>query len=136
MKIINFWIKNINKKIDIDTLKNGNPGIGGTQFEVGLIAYYLNLFYQSDFKIVIYSDSNDLHSENIEIVKVDKFEEIFKKINKNEILIFSNADINPNYYDLIEQSGISSIAWIHNYLIYEHYVRLVKIPNIKRIIFF
>ena len=44
MKIA-FWIKSNERKINLDECQFGNPGLGGTQYEIGIVSTLLKLRY-------------------------------------------------------------------------------------------
>ena len=41
--MVSFWIKSNGKKYNLDDAEVGNPGIGGTQFELAIIPYMLTV---------------------------------------------------------------------------------------------
>lgn len=97
MKIA-FWIKSNERKINLDECQFGNPGLGGTQYEIGIVSTLLKLRYPN-LDITLYTDNQRIISEIIDLVYVKSIYEMIDLIErKHEILIFTQTDVNKNFY--------------------------------------
>ena len=134
MKIA-FWIKSNERKINLDECQFGNPGLGGTQYEIGIVSTLLKLRYPN-LDITLYTDNQRIISEIIDLVYVKSIYEMIDLIErKHEILIFTQTDVNKNFYCRIKEKDINAIAWVHNYLLYEEYKFITELSQIKKVIF-
>lgn len=130
-----FWLKNNGKTLNLDEFQYGNPGIGGTQFEIGMVSTLLQQMYEN-INVSLYTDSLQVKSNIIDVVYVESFDVMFKKIiNNNEVLIFTQSDVDKLFYQKLCTSNCVAIAWVHNFLLYSDYLNLAKISNIKKIVF-
>lgn len=134
-KRIAFWIKNLKKGINIDECVLGNPGIGGTQFEILYVATNLKLLYP-EMEITLYSNIQEISSQILSVSIVQNYDDLFFRISGNsEILVFTNPDVDAEFYRLLEEKQIPCVAWIHNYLKYDEYKAIKNSMSIKNIVF-
>jgi len=83
-----------NRNIDASNPELGNPGIGGLQFQMVLLAYFLSK-EKPDWQIYCFSESDILLSENLNFVKIN--EGIFlDTINSLYIDILVSPNLEPS----------------------------------------
>ena len=136
MKIgICFEGRNLNG-IDYSNPENGNPGVGGTTYLQLLLSYYLSKDY-SDLNINLYTVNKQKLPNNIKQVVMKNDLEIIKQAEKDsvDLFIFIAARKNKDFYECLNNSKLSCIAWVHNYINYEEANRLHTCKAIKRIVF-
>ena len=86
--------------------------------------------------ITLYTDNQRITSDIIDLVYVKSIYEMIDLIEKkNEVLIFTQTDVNKNFYCRIKEKNINAIAWVHNYLLYEEYKFIEELSQIKKVIF-
>ncbi|MBK0291290.1 glycosyltransferase family 4 protein [Bacillus sp. S34] len=100
--------------VDLKNPELGNPGIGGTQFMIWQLSYYLKKVTDND--IYVLSPNIDKLPDSLHSIKVDN---IFEAINYSktmgaDIFVFRSVS-DSKVYDLIESIALKSIAWGHNF---------------------
>ncbi|MDO4924984.1 MAG: glycosyltransferase family 4 protein [Turicibacter sp.] len=101
---------------DFSNPDNGNPGIGGTEFMIWSIAYYLNKYY-SNLKVILLAPFIDSMPDSLECVQCqDALEgvKICKEIN-GDIFIFKGPYHDKTLFNLIDNLKVKSVMWSHNY---------------------
>lgn len=123
-------------KIDFSKLEEGNPGVGGTEFLLIQLSYYL-IKYCKDIDIVIYNSNSIILPDMIKQVIVENDVDVLEKVKEDniDILIFVPKSRGSNYYKKLDQLNIKSIAWVHNYIDYLSIKQLQKCNSVKRIVF-
>ena len=101
--------------IDARNLINGNPGIGGTQYLMLLLAYYLST--DDKYNITLIGNRKIVGLNKCRHLLVDSDEEIFDK------LLFHHIDIliiHHYPYSILKEALMNApfkiIVWCHNYL--------------------
>ena len=120
-------------KVDISELSKGNPGIGGTQYEMFLLAYLMFTRNKDiDFHLVLTHKQNGFVFPNIHII--DKFEDIFSfcEVNSVDVAIMRE---NKRYNLIKELTKTKVIFWVHNFISYPVVHQIGLEDNIKRVIF-
>ncbi|MDK0627472.1 glycosyltransferase family 4 protein [Clostridium perfringens] len=111
-----FYLENEKiKDVDMTNPDNGNPGIGGTQYMIWIISFYLNKFY-SDLEVVLLANDINNLPKDIKSIKVNDITEaaiLSKKMNL-DIFIFRVVE-NKFLYELLDKINLKSIAWAHNF---------------------
>lgn len=133
MKIVLFIDNHSMDNVDISSLPKGNPGIGGTQYEMFLLAY---LMFQKqneiDFQLVLTHKQAGFDFQNIFIV--NQYTDIFSYCEDNAIDILIMRE--NKYFDLIHQlTNTKVVFWIHNLIGYPIVKRIGSEKNIKRVVF-
>lgn len=108
-----------NKKlshIDFSNPEKGNPGIGGTQFMIWTISYYLNKLYK-DMEIVLLAPSIDTMPKDLKCIECESHMEGLRKCKEinGDIFIFKGPYHDKALFDLIDELRIKSIMWSHNF---------------------
>lgn len=133
MKVVLFIDNHSMDKVDISELSKGNPGIGGTQYEMFLLAYLMFIRNKDiDFHLVLTHKQNGFDFPNIHVI--DRFDDVFSfcEVNKVDVAIMREN----NRYNLIK--GLTKtkvIFWVHNFISYPVVRQIGLEDNIKRVIF-
>lgn len=129
-----YILLNNNVKLNkIDKIADGNPGIGGTQYLILLLFYYLSIHYKGKCKLITTCES--LKDNNI--INITKLDDVFDVIKNNsgKLIFVPNEIKESSFYKKIEDYNIYSIAWIHNYINYKLMDILTFNKSIKDIVF-
>jgi glycosyltransferase involved in cell wall biosynthesis len=123
--------------IDLSNPMSGNPGIGGTQYEIILLAHTLaNTF--SNLKVVIFSNNRcQLHNKNIKLILTKSYDDLILFSNNYMVdyLVLTNMDINENVCELLDAYNVKAISWTHVYIDYRQANLIYNTKNILRNIF-
>lgn len=118
---------------DIDIIKNGNPGIGGSEYLLLQLFYYLS--NDNEYNCKLYTLGAKVHNKSATSVESD-LDAIKKSIeDKIDIFVFIPKVKKREFYDELENKKLQSIAWVHNYISYKVIKSLQKCTMIKRVIF-
>ncbi|WP_053991028.1 glycosyltransferase family 4 protein [Mangrovimonas sp. TPBH4] len=127
------------ENVDLRFPEKGNPGVGGTQFNILTLAYYYNRQYK-DSKIVLMVESLINLPDEIIAVKVSNENEAIEYCSKNAFDIYVYVPAGPTLYKReeifkdFEGSNLKVIAWAHNTPQENVLGKIVESPNIKRVI--
>lgn len=119
---------------NIEETRLGNPGVGGTEYLLLQLFYYLSQYYPELEPVFLTTDTMLKGKNIIEVKNEDDILPTMKKIG-SDLLIFIPKDRSNEFFVQLEREGIYSIAWVHNYLSYQVMDRLEKCEAVKRIIF-
>lgn len=126
----------LESKIDItniDIVKNGNPGIGGSEYLLLQLFYYL--LGDGEYNCRLYTKGAIVHNKYASSVDSD-LTALKKAIeDKIDIFIFIPKNKDNDFYNELEHQKLKSIAWVHNYISYKVIKSLQKCSMIKRVIF-
>ena len=103
--------------IDYTNILQGNPGIGGSEFQVILNAYLLSLNPQ--YKVYLFAQTKSIFPKEIEIICEKDFKQCIHLCKKYEIKYFIFKEQPHWITDKCFQDiplGINLIAWCHNFL--------------------
>lgn len=96
----------------------GNPGIGGTQFLLFSLPYYLDKYFQNEFEFLILADFDKPVITEFEVVKVNSLTDAAEKSKEMacELFIFRPTSDNEtvNLLEKIKVLKIKTIAWSFN----------------------
>lgn len=134
MKVF-FYFDNLKKKdIDFSVPENGNPGVGGTEFMIWSISYYLNLYF-NDIDIYLLAPVIDKLPKNIKCIKCDSIYDSVKFADKmkSDILVLRGAHCRESeLFDLIDNLKVKTIMWCHNFEQYDYLKLANRTKYIKR----
>ncbi len=111
---IGFYLENDNlETVRFDLIEQGNPGCGGTQYTFMLAAFDLMKASQD---VVVYVKSNGIFPEDLNVVKVNDFEQALEISVLEERYLVFRPHIFENEFirlsnPLLEKSRL--IAWLH-----------------------
>lgn len=117
-----FYLNNkYNVGIDYSIPEKGNPGIGGTQYMVWTISYYLNKLYK-DIEVIVLANRIESLPKSIKCYECSDLKDsirIAKQLN-SDIFIFENVSEQTykdkkSIYNLIDELELNSIMWAHVY---------------------
>ena len=114
---IGFLLENKNiKNVDCSTPQNGNPGIGGTEYSILSVAYYLGKHYKDNYKIFIFAEDIKQLPENTINIQIDDRYNLFEKVKKQniDILVLRTTE-ELEIFKLINLYKIKTIMWSHNF---------------------
>ena len=101
--------------INLSNPLNGNPGIGGTQFMIWMISYYLKLKYEY-LNVILLANEIDYLPNNLECIKVNNIYDAARKSKEELVDIFIFRSVaEDEFYKLIDKLQLVSIAWAHNF---------------------
>lgn len=119
--------------VDYSNPKGGNPGIGGTQYMIWTVSYYIQQIY-SDIEVIVLAPIIDKLPLEIKSYQSDSIIDAVK-ISKEldvDILVFRDVSNNKKIYDEIDRLQINCIRWAHNYDNEETLKNVSKCKYIKR----
>jgi len=118
---------------DLTAPREGNNGIGGTQYCFLLLA---GEAAARGHEPVFYLFEDRQLPEGVCAVRVENWIEAVRRAKKDriDVLIFK-ADPNGELLEEMEKSGLKCIAWAHNFLGAEELMRLNRSACIKRVVF-
>lgn len=119
---------------NLQEIEEGNPGIGGTEYLLIQLFYYL-CKYHPEMKVQYLCTDTSLRGEHIIAVR-DALDAI-RVADENEggIFIFVPKDRERSFYDCLEKTKLKAIAWVHNFTTYYVLDDLKKCSTIKRVVF-
>lgn len=114
--------------------ERGNPGVGGTQYCVGMLIRYLSM--KQDSELTVYQFGNTLLPEGVKKEKVGSLEQCFEMGERTQldVLIVTHALLPQSCLAQIATS-LKLIVWVHNYLSYEQTELFSRCPAVKRVVF-
>lgn len=124
------------KKIDLNEINKGNPGIGGTQYLFLLIVKYLNIYYGNGFA-TLFTDSNfKASNEDIPISYASSLDEGIEKCKKDkvDIMVINCNDVNKDNEKVFKNTNINIIVWAHNTVPFLAQKIINKYDSIKKIV--
>ncbi len=106
------------RDVELSNPEIGNPGIGGTQFLLFSLPYYLNKYYKDKLEIILFAEYEKAINTDYKVLAVDNLIDaaqeakniscdmiVFRPSYDNETLAFLNE---------IKKLKIKAIAWMHN----------------------
>lgn len=133
MRIVLFIDNHSMGDVDISNLYFGNPGIGGTQYEMFLLAkLMLENDKSNEFKLLLTNPQRGFTGDKVFVL--EKFDDVFEYCDCHSIDILIMRE--NKKIDLIEKlTNTKVIFWIHNFISYDLVRMIGKSKNIKRVIF-
>ncbi len=134
MKIA-FYLDNKNiRNIDMTMPEQGNPGIGGTEYIIHAITYYLTKEKNKAFQLILGSTSIDNLSPIIHSIKCTSISDLMYK-EKPDFVIFKYE---PHLYKeasiCAKEGATKLIPWAHNFIKRSELTKLANNPLVSRII--
>lgn len=116
MRVCFYLDNNGLEKIDFSEPMKGNPGIGGTEFMIWTISYYLTKLY-NDIEIILLAPFIDKMPKDLKCIKCKNQNEALKKCQEinGDIFVFKGPYHDKSLFDLIDELKIKSIMWSHNF---------------------
>ena len=117
--------------VDVSHLQDGNPGMGGTQFEFFILLTELNKC--DEYRLVYFGTALQKGLDRIETVIVQDVYEAFQKCNEMNVDILISRDGGADNLNVLKNTKV--IYWVHNFIPYEFCRIVSKNPIVKRVIF-
>lgn len=120
--------------VDLSKPEDGNPGIGGTQYNfITLPFYYMKFFDNVEF--VFYANITDALPQGFESVQVQDLTDAAQKAKENgcDIFIYRPTEDTEGkeFLENLKSIDIKTIAWVHN-TPFKLLNKIAKNPNIVR----
>ncbi|PXV62288.1 glycosyl transferase family 1 [Halanaerobium congolense] len=116
---VGLYLENKNiSEVDLSKPEEGNPGIGGTQYNFITMPYYFKKYIKNQIEFVWYANTTDKLPSEIESVKVDTCIEGAKTASKQGCDIFiwrptTDAE-GLEFINKMDSFSIDIVAWVHN----------------------
>lgn len=122
-------------EIDMSMPKDGNPGIGGTQYCFIILMYYLKI-HPRNFDIFLFTHSNSKFPNGVKTIIVEDIFQAIKTSSKMNIDIFIfRPDSKINVYETLNTNKLKSISWAHNFYRVDTANHISRCEYIKRNVF-
>ncbi|WP_456277311.1 glycosyltransferase family 4 protein [Bacillus sp. AK128] len=135
MKICFYLDNSRRKEVDYSNPKRGNPGIGGTEFMIWTISYYLHELYD-DLDIHILAPVINKLPKGInthECFSTTQAVKLAKHISA-DILIIRGLTYKKEVYDLIDELKLKTLIWSHNFETHDSLKNVGNCNYVKRFI--
>lgn len=123
----------IKRKLDCARPDLGNPGIGGTQWCILTLAYYLSQNTQK-YKVAIISGSSLNTADTIDVIVSKESPVVLAQKYQADLLILK-APTSLSLQNDIAHSSIKVVLWAHNYLLSDFTRWASKTEQVKGVIF-
>lgn len=118
--------------VNFSNIEDGNPGVGGTQFMILSISYYIKKI-DRDIDILLLTTSDLNLPNNLEYKVCNNIVEATKTAsNENCDIFVFRAEENCDLYNLIDDLKLKSVAWAHNFPTLEMIDQIKKCEYVKR----
>lgn len=133
---IAFYLDNAKlSKINWQNILDGNPGVGGSEYEIVLLSYMLSR--RKNYNIIIFAHHIDNFPNVMHIKKVKNINEAIRYAYEINIKYFIFKDdprwIKLGYLENIP-NGLYIIPWCHNFLTTERLNYYANISNVRSVI--
>lgn len=117
--------------LDCSCIESGNPGLGGTQYQMLLLAYHLANTYKDKFNVYLFVDekvkfAND-HITQVQLLDKGDLREEIVKSNISVLIVRSELDI----LRCLEKLPIKIVTWSHNFFNYDLAEQIAKQTNVS-----
>lgn len=120
MKIA-FYLDSIRSNMDYSDPTKPNPGIGGTQYMIWAISYYIKK-NRPDYDIWIIANKDIKVADNLSFKRVDNKENAITFCHDFDIdfLVLRGPYLSSNVYRYINKYAVKIIIWSHNFETYRN----------------
>lgn len=137
MKIA-FYLPNKNYQADCTQIDKGNPGIGGTEYEIIAISYFLSIDSKNRHEILVLAENINTLPKEISLLYVSNYEEAYNTAVQNnvDLLIFQNSPLTNNIVRLADnhKNPIKLIVWAHSFMSRKQLNLYAQSKYVKRIV--
>ena len=138
MKIA-IYIDNRNiSSVDCTDLSKGNPGIGGTEYCILLLAQMIKC-YHKEIEVILLVEKKGCLPKVDEILLVNGLNDVSKIAKKADILVISSRrDGNPlpqTFFNQLDENKVKTVLWGHNYYYSDYCNRIANCNAIKANVF-
>ena len=138
---IGIYIDNENiAGVDCSDLMRGNPGIGGTEYCILLLAQAYKQFF-SDERVTLFSSAESDMPNVDAIVLVSNIQDLCDKANKLSVdllvtsAVYKGQPLPKDFFAKIEEKKIKTILWGHNFYLSDFCNSVAKCEYIKANVF-
>lgn len=133
MKVCFYFDNKRRADIDYSKPEEGNPGIGGTEYMIWTVSYYLSKNYKEIDVYLLAPFIENLPQETINI----KCEDVYSAIKissdiKADVLVVRNRAYDKDIYDMIDRLKVKTVIWSHNFEKYDSLKYATDCEYIKR----
>lgn len=138
MKIA-IYIDNRNiSSVDCTDLSKGNPGIGGTEYCILLLAQMIKC-YHKEIEVILLVEKKGCLPKVDEILLVNGLNDVSKIAKKADIFVISSRrDGNPlpqTFFNQLDENKVKTVLWGHNYYYSDYCNRIANCNAIKANVF-
>ncbi len=128
---IGFFLDNSKKKeINYSNPERGNPGMGGTQFMIWSLSYYIAKYYP-DIEVYVFSPNVETLSNITKNIFVSNiYEAILKSEEYNIDYLICRSTNDKKFYSILKNTNNKVILWGHNYAKFSELGKINKCNNI------
>lgn len=131
MKIA-FYLDDIKNGIDYSCPDSANPGIGGTQFLIWELSYYMTKY--SNNEVVLFAPQYANFNEDMNTIVMPNIIEcvLYCKENFIDYLIIRGPSVSKKIIEIAEKENVKLIVWSHNFEAYTNIYCTLKSDSVKR----
>lgn len=122
--------------VDCSDLLKGNPGIGGTEYSILLLAQVLE---KNSFDVILLLEKRAIHPEVSQVRLVNRLDDVVKIAKEADILIISSRrdgePLGNIFFEQLNSNNIRTIIWGHNYYYSDYAKRIAACNAIKANVF-
>ena len=131
MKVVLLMEDSFFSGVDFSEVRKGNPGVGGTEFEIALLGDLLTKETEFETCILHYNPANTF-DKAVKTVIVSP-SKLWDNLEKDDIFIFRSGK-DEHWYNMLEKCSIKGVCWAHNFLDYEEIKSARRCSMLKRIV--
>ena len=129
---IGIYINNENiSSVDCKNLLAGNPGIGGTEYCVLLLAQAYKMYYSNN-KVTLFVAKQGILPEVDNYVVVNGIDDLPAKAQKEDVdvlvvsAVYNGIPLPQSFFDDISAKKIKTILWGHNFYLNDFCNKICK----------
>jgi len=107
-----------NNRVKLVPPEHGNPGIGGAQFLMFSLPYYLDKYLNNRYEFIFLAESVEYVDSTYTVIKVNYLIEAAQKAKTNccDVFLYRPGydEENIEFLNEIKKLQLKSIAWFHN----------------------
>lgn len=138
---IGIYINNENiSDVDCEDLIAGNPGIGGTEYCILMLAQTYKIYFPQDRVTLFVKEKGKLPKVDnyIEVEDIDILPEVAKEENIDILVISAVYNGNPlpqSFFNNVSLKKINTILWGHNFYLSDFCRKIVQCEYVKANVF-
>lgn len=117
--------------VDVSHLEDGNPGMGGTQFEFFILLTELQRL--AKYELFYFGTAIQKGLDDVNTIVVSDIYQAFHKCNELGIDILISRDGGSDQIEILKRTKL--IYWVHNFIPYEFCKIVGNNPIVKRVVF-
>lgn len=132
MKIGILYGQKLTPERDMRHPELGNPGVGGTQFCIGMLVRYLSEY--EEYRITVYQYNDTIFPEKVKIKKIENFEQALQDASDQDAFICVQPEILEDYHAM-SRAACKIVLWVHSPFKEGEAAKVADCANIKRVVF-